>query len=91
MQKDKQDEAQRHARRDAIISMVFRVIVHDFNKSCDYAYILIGQIWGLGERQIQKILKRSDESALGADDLTEFVVILQRILKKQKKKKQKEN
>jgi hypothetical protein len=91
MQKDKQDEAQRHARRGAIISMVFRVIVHDFNKSCDYAYILIGQIWGLGERQIQKKLKRSDESALGADDLTEFVVILQRILKKQKKKKQKEN
>ena len=77
--KDKQDEAQRHAQRDALISMVFRTIVHDLNKSCDYAYILIGRIWGLGERQIQKILKRADESALGADDFAEFVVILQRI------------
>ena len=79
MQRDKQDEQQRHAQRDALISMAFRTIVHDLNKSCDYAYILIGRIWGLGERQIQKNLKRSDESALGADDLAEFVVILQRI------------
>ena len=81
MQKDKQDEAQRHAQRDALISKVFKTIVHDFDKSCDYAYILIGRIWGLGERQIQKILKQSDESALGADDFAEFVVILQQILK----------
>jgi len=81
MFKDKQDEAQRHAQRDALISMVFRTIVHDFNKSCDDAYILIGRIWGLGERQIQKILKRADESALSAYDLAEFVVILQRISK----------
>jgi len=36
--KDKQDEAQRHAQRDALISMVFRVTVRDLNKSCDYAY-----------------------------------------------------
>ena len=77
--KDKQDEAQRHAQRDALISKVFRVTVHDFDNSCDYAYILIGRIWGLGERQIQKILRRSDESALGADDFAEFVVILQQI------------
>jgi len=81
MTKDKQDEAQRHAQRDALISKVFKTIVHDFDKSCDYAYILIGRIMGLGERQIQKILKQCDESALGADDLAEFVVILQRILK----------
>ena len=85
MFKDKQDEAQRHAQRDALISMVFRTIVHDFNKSCEDAYILIGRIWGLGERQIQKILKRSDESALGAYDLAEFVVILQRISKESDK------
>ena len=86
MLKDKQDEAQRHAQRDALISMVFRTIVHDQNKSCDYAYILIGRIWGLGERQIQKKLKHADESVLGADDLTEFVVILQQILKTYGKK-----
>ena len=79
--KDQQDEAQRHAQRDALISKVFKAIVHDFNNSCDYAYILIGRIWGLGERQIQKILKRCDESALSADDFAEFVVILQQILK----------
>ena len=79
MLKDKQDEAQRHAQRDALISMVFRVIVRDFNRSCDYAYILIGRIWGLGERQIQKILKHADESALSADDIAEFAVILHRI------------
>jgi hypothetical protein len=77
--KDKQDEQQRHAQRDALISMVFRTMVHYFNKSCDDAYILIGRIWGLGERQIQKILKHSNESALSADDFAEFVVILHRI------------
>ena len=84
MLKDKQDEAQRRAQRDALISMIFSTIVHDLNKSCDYAYILIGRIWGLGERQIQKILKHADESALGADDFAEFVVILQQILKKRR-------
>ena len=42
MKRDKQDEQQRHAQRDAVISMVFRTIVNDFNKSCDDAYILIG-------------------------------------------------
>ena len=83
MKKDKQDEQQRHAQRDALISKVFRTMVHDFNKSCDDAYILIGRIWGLGERQIQKILKRCDESALSADDFAEFVVILQRISEKE--------
>ena len=45
---------------------------------------LIGRIWGLGERQIQKILKHADESALGADDFAEFFVILQQILKKRR-------
>ena len=45
------------------------------------------RIWGLGERQIQKILKRSDESALGADDFAEFVVILQRISNRKDKKR----
>ena len=82
MTKNYEDEQKRHAQRDAFISMVFRVMVHEMNKSCEDAYIFIGRIWGLGERQIQKILKRSDESALGADDFAEFVVILQRILKK---------
>jgi len=77
--KDKQDEAQRHAQRDALISMVFRVTVQDLNNSCEYAYILIGRIWGLGKRQIQKILKHADEYALSAYDFAEFVVILQQI------------
>ena len=81
MLKDKQDEQQRHAQRDALISKVFCTMVRDCNKSCDDAYILIGRIWGLGERQIQKILKHADESALSAYDFAEFVVILQRILK----------
>ena len=84
--KNKEEEAQRHAQRNALISMVFRTIVHDFNKSCDFAYILIGRIWGLGERQIQKILKHADESALGAYDFAEFFVILQQILKEYGKK-----
>ena len=83
MLKDKQDEQQRHAQRDALISKVFCTMVRDCNKSCDDAYILIGRIWGLGERQIQKILKHADESALSAYDLSKLVVILQRILKKQ--------
>ena len=86
MQKDKQCEAQRHARRDAVIRAVFHQLVYHENYSYECAYIFIGVIWGLGERQIQKILKRSDESALGAYDLAEFVVILQQILKNYGKK-----
>ena len=85
MKKNHEDELQRHAQRDALISMVFRMMVHKMDKSCEDAYILIGRIWGLGERQIQKILRRSDESALSAYDLAEFVVILQRISKESDK------
>ena len=84
MIKDKQDEQQRHAQRDALISMVFRTIVHDLHKSCDDAYILIGRMMGLGERQIQKILKHADESALSAYDLAEFAVTLQQIMKRKR-------
>jgi len=36
--------------------------------------------------RLQKILKRSDESAPGADDFAEFVVILQRISNRKDKK-----
>ena len=57
MKRDKQDEQQRHAQRDAVISMVFRTIVNAFNKSCDDAYIFIGRIWGLGKTKIMYMCK----------------------------------
>jgi hypothetical protein len=86
MKRDKQDEQQRHAQRNYVIKEVRNQLVTNFGYSYTEADIFIGRIWGLGERQIQKILKRSDESALGADDFAEFVVLLQRISNRKDKK-----
>ena len=77
--KDKQDEEQRHAQRDALIHSVFIELVHREGCSVIEAYIFLGKIWGLGERKLQQIVGKSNEYALSADDLMKLAVILQRI------------
>ena len=79
--KDKQDEAQRHAQRNYVIKEVRHQLVSSFGYSYTEADILIGRIWGLGERKIREIVRSESFSAVSADDLTKLAVILQQILK----------
>ena len=83
--KDKQDEAKRHAHRDALIRAVFLQLVHHENYSFESAYIFIGTIWGLGKTKLTQIVYAKDECSLSEYDLTKFVVILQRLLERQTK------
>ena len=77
--KDKQDEAQRHAQRDALIHSVFIELVYREGYSVMDAYIFLGRIWGLGERKLQQIVGQPNKYALSADDLTKLAVLLHRI------------
>ena len=81
MTKDKQEEAKRHAQRNYVVKEVRNQLVTNFGYSYTAADIFIGRIWGLGERQIREIVRSESFSAVSADELAEFVVILQRILK----------
>ena len=80
-EKDKQDEAQRHARRDAIIRAVFQQLVYQDNFSFESAYIFLGEIWGLGKTKLTKIVKEKDECSLSEYNLTKLAVLLHRISK----------
>ena len=64
MKKDKQDEAQRHAHRDAIIRAVFQQLVYHENYSYECAYIFIGDIWGLGRSKLAQIVNAKDDCPL---------------------------
>lgn len=79
--KDKQDEAQRHARRNYIVKEVRNQLVSHFNYSYTDADIFIGEIWGLGERKIREIVSTEAFSAVSADNLRKLAVILHRISK----------
>ena len=79
MQKDKQDEAQRHAQRNYVIKEVRNQLVTHQGFSFTEADIFIGRIWGLGERKIRAIVSSESFSAVSADDLTKLSVILQQI------------
>ena len=79
MQKDKQDEAQRHAQRNYVIKEVRNQLVTHQDFSFTEADIFIGRIWGLGERKIREIVSSESFSAVSADDLTKLSVILQQI------------
>ena len=81
MEKDKQDEAQRHARRDAIIKAVFAQLVYHENFSFESAYIFIGEIWGLGKTKLTQIVNSSNECSLSEYNLAKLAVILHRISK----------
>ena len=81
MTKDKQDELQRHARRDAIIRAVFQQLVYQENYSFESAYIFIGDIWGLGKTKLTQIVNVKSECSLSEYDLTKLAVILHRLSK----------
>ena len=77
--KDKQDEAQRHAQRNYVIQEVRSQLVTRFGYSYTDADIFIGRIWGLGERKIREITRTKAFSAVSADDLAKLAVILSRL------------
>ena len=79
--KDKQDEAQRHAQRNYVIKEVRNQLVTYQGDSFTDADILIGRIWGVGDRKIREIVRSESFSAVSAADLTKLVVSLQQILK----------
>lgn len=81
MAKDKQDELQRHARRDAVIRAVFQQLVYQENYSFESAYIFIGDIWGLGKTKLTQIVNAKAECSLSEYDLTKLAVILHRLSK----------
>lgn len=77
--KDKQDEAQRHAQRNYVIREVRSQLVTRFGYTHTDADIFIGRIWGVGERKIREIIRTKAFSAVSADDLAKLAVILQRL------------
>ena len=77
--KDKQDETQRHASRDAIIKAIFQQLVFHENYSYESAYIFLGEIWGLGRSKIIQIVNAKDECPLSGYNLAKFAVLLHRI------------
>ena len=79
MYKDKQDEAQRHAQRNYVIKEVRNQLVTYQGYSFTDADVLIGRIWGLGERKIREIVRSESFSAVSADDLTKLAVSLDKI------------
>ena len=82
--KDKQDEAQRHAQRNYVIREVRSQLVTRFGYTYTDADIFIGRIWGLGERKIREIIRTKAFSAVSADDLAKLAVILSRLSGSQK-------
>ena len=77
--KDKQDELQRHARRDALIREVFKQLVYHENYSFESAYVFIGEIWGFGRSKLVQIVNAKDECPLSGYNIAKLAVILQRI------------
>ena len=61
MQRNYEEQAQRHARRDAIIKAVFQQLVYHENYSYECAYIFLGDIWGLGRSKLVQIVNAKDE------------------------------
>ena len=78
--KDKQDEAQRHAQRNYVIKEVRNQLVTYQGCSFTEADILIGRIWGVGDRKIREIVRSKSFLAVSAADLTKLAVSLQQIL-----------
>ena len=64
MNKDKQDEAQRHASRDTIIRAVFHQLVYQENYPYERAYVFIGWSWGLGKTKINQIVNAMKKNFL---------------------------
>lgn len=91
MKKDATDRALRLTKRNALISNIFYELTNNEGFGFMQAYVFLEEIFGIDERQIRKIIRQNAKVELSSDNLTKLAVLLQRILKKQKKKKQKEN
>ena len=69
----------RLAKRNALISGLFYELTTHEGCSFGQAYIFLGRIFGINDRQIRKILLEKQKVALSADDLTKLAVLLHRI------------
>ena len=75
-----QDEAWRHSSRNGLIQAMFNELNSMQKFSMGEIYTFLEKIFGLGERQIYMIISGVKvKSAVSADDLALFVVLLQRI------------
>ena len=63
--KNRQDEQQRHARRNYVVREVRNQLVSYFEYSYTNADIFIGEIWGLGERKIREIVRTDLPNRIG--------------------------
>ena len=79
---DSTDRAQRLAKRNALIKAIFAELTTHEGYSFMQAYIFLGWIFGINDRQLRKILLQKSKVALSADNLTKLAVILQRISEK---------
>ena len=77
--KDKDDRAQRLSKRNTLIQSLFHELTTREGYSFGDAYVFLGRIFGINDRQIRKILLQKQKVALSADDLRKLAVILQRI------------
>ena len=77
--KDRQDEAWRHACRNGLIQSMFNELNQTQKFSLSEIYLLLEKLFGLHENQIRTISALpKNESTVSVDDLSLFVVILQR-------------
>ena len=77
-----QDEAWRHSSRNGLIQAMFNELNSMQKFSMGEIYTFLEKIFGLGGRQIYTIISGVKvESAVSADDLALFVVILHRLSK----------
>ena len=81
MTKYMDDRAMRLAKRNTLIQAIFHELTNNEDSSFTDAYVFLGRIFGINDRQIRKILLLKTKVALSADDLTKLAVILHRISK----------
>ena len=73
------DRAMRLAKRNALITTLFFELTNHEGFNFTQAYIFLGKIFGINDRQMRKILLQKQKVALSADDLTKLAVLLHRI------------
>ena len=79
MTKYMDDRAMRLTKRNTLIQAIFHELTNNEASSFTDAYVFLGRIFGINDRQIRKILLLKTKVALSADDLTKLAVILHRI------------
>lgn len=79
MIKETQTRAKRLAQRNTLIQLVFNELTIAEKMNYSEAYVFLGKIFGLNDRQIRKILLQKTKVALSAANLAKLSVILHRI------------